>query len=163
MAVLTFNDVTKHKLIPITGVIIYSNITQGSVTGIELKNVMKESNIIIDPITARTGYGGERMIAVKFKVSIYFNSTEHDFQSALDELAGTAGYYNGTYSVPDGRVPIFTVYFGKNYSGYAEKELSFWFGDCGQLSYSWVTADGYGKFGLVLTGVMRNLNRLADA
>ena len=161
MAALTFNDVTKHKLIPITGIDIYSNIALGSMVWVELRNIMKESNIIIDPITAKTGYGGERMIAVKFKISIYFNSTETTFQTALDELSGAAGYDNGTHSVPDGRIPLVEVYLGKNKSGYAEKTLLLTLSKAGQLSYSWVTADGYGKFGIVITGVMRNISGLS--
>jgi hypothetical protein len=163
MANLSFNDITQHKLIPIASVVIYGNGNgyAGSGNSIELRNVMKDSNIVIDPITGKTGYGGERVIALKFKATIYFNNSNNLFKAALDELSGLAGYDNGTYSVPDGRPPVVEITLGReNEPGFDNKVITLVFNDKMQLSYSWVTADIQGKFGLVFTGVLRNLSRL---
>jgi len=72
MADYVWNDITLHKPLPVRAIKAYVDEGLGVDTYM-LHDLMGESNIIVEPLSRPDGYGGQRQIGHKLKLTFYYN------------------------------------------------------------------------------------------
>lgn len=91
MTIKNFADRSKARPMPISALYVYDNMPESDPAQTEFQltapNLMNESNIAVEPVTAKNKYGNDHTIYYKVTATIYYISNNLYLDSMLDWAA----------------------------------------------------------------------------